>query len=262
MKLKLLPLLILALTSLCQGVAQAIVGGQDVPVQDALTRQVLHIKNTSAIYNPETRKPMISVSHCTGSAISSRVVLTAAHCSVADRIASVNYARADGSEVSIAVDYVILHPDFSDTNDKDDIALMVLESDLPADFEILNLPEKCQFFTTVTAAGFGKNDGRILSGGGWGKLRSTELSLYQYSNTEKLFSVSQIDGHGACDGDSGSPAIVNQDKKNYVVGIFENASAIHSEDPDRDTCSFIGYYVNVQPHLEWIHENLKKISGQ
>lgn len=258
-----LALTILGLTSL-SGTAFAIVGGHDVESSDPLTRQVLHIKNTKELANPETKKVWKSLSHCTASALSSRVILTAGHCYIPDRKAAISLIQGDGSELLIPVQKAFLHPDFNDENDGDDIALMLLETDLPENIEILKLPSANEDLGLkfITAAGFGKNDGRMLSGGGWGTLRTTELVIFKYSQNEKMFSVLQHEGRGACDGDSGGPAIITLGQKNFVVGVFEKTTAPKSDNPDRDTCNYLGYYVNVQFHVPWIQKTLEEITSE
>lgn len=257
-----LPLIILALSTL-PGVVFAIVGGQAVASSELLARQVLHIKNIKELADPESKKTWKFLSHCTASALSPRVILTAAHCSLPDHKAFISLSQTTGTELLIAVKSVFFHPGFNDENDGDDIALMLLESDLPTNIEHMKLPEANADLGLhfVTAAGFGKNDGRVVSGGGWGTLRTTALEVFRYSPNEKMFSVLQHEGRGACDGDSGGPAIVTQEETTLVVGVFEKTTPLKSTDPDRDTCSYLGYYVNVQFHTPWIRKTLIEIAA-
>lgn len=241
----------------------SIVGGVDVPPMSRLNQQVLSFKIAVTIEKQDA-PPRTAVSQCTASAISPSILLTAAHCiSLSPNTVHTLYLKNNlGESVALRSNSIVVHPEYLKGNKSYDLALVLLEKTLPADIEILNLPEKepSLNLTQVQAAGFGRSDGRPAYKGNLGILRSVELDVVSYVHTSPTFIVSQNQGKGFCQGDSGGPAIITIDGKPYVVGVASR-TFFNPEVPleERNLCIDRGQYITVQFHVDWIREEAQKL---
>lgn len=77
--------------------------------------------------------------------------------------------------------------------------------------------------------------------GGDGILRQTHALISSVQETE--FRLDESTGHGTCSGDSGGPAYVTIEGKQYLTGVTSRGSAL---------CDNVGVYTNVTPYAEWI----------
>ncbi|WP_413944691.1 S1 family peptidase [Bdellovibrio sp. HCB-162] len=240
--------------------SNGIVGGEDVPEDNIITRQALNFKiryQRSPVDGVE-QKPISS--QCTASAIAPSVILTAAHCIISNSPPShmILLKNNQGESISIRGTDVVVHPDYITGNKNADVALILLEQELPKDIEIMNLPEKDAdlHLTQVIAAGYGRSDGRPAFPGHLGVLRTATLDVQNYVTTSTSFIVTQNQGKGFCQGDSGGPAIASIDNKTYVVGIASR-TFFNPEVPaeERNLCIDRGLYINVQFYADWIQKN-------
>nr|WP_295904157.1 trypsin-like serine protease [uncultured Bdellovibrio sp.] len=244
--------------------SNGIVGGEDVPQDNIIARQALNfkIRYQRPPVDGVEQKPISS--QCTASAISPSIILTAAHCIISNSPPShiIVLKNAEGESVSIRGIDVVVHPDYIAGNKNADVALILLEQELPKDIEIMNLPAKDfdLHLTQVTAAGYGRSDGRPAFPGHVGVLRTATLDVQNYVTTSSSFIVTQNQGKGFCQGDSGGPAIVTLDNKPYVVGIASR-TFFNPEVPaeERNLCIDRGLYINVQFHEEWIQKNMTSL---
>lgn len=241
----------------------SIVGGQEVSKTDPLRFKVLLLQG---LYDKVvTRKgnsllTKWSTTQCTTSAISKRLLITAAHCiETKAEVLRIEIPSADKESTFINAVKVVTHPDYP-KNANADLALILLESELPQQIEILQLPsEELELNPTdVIAAGFGRDNGREDLPGNSGILRTVGLRSSDFNIQRPTFTVEQSLGKGVCQGDSGGPGMFEIEGKTYIVGIV--SSVIYRETSStKDRCRFKGQYINVQYYLDWIAQESAKL---
>lgn len=247
--------------------ADSIVGGTVVSPLDPLNQKAFSLRvlsNPKTVQEGDATTTLYSVSQCTASALSPRLILTAAHCvSSKATVHRIELPTADGKKAIYNVAKAIAHPDYA-KNGLSDLALMLLEVSLPETIEVLSLPSKDMVLNlkTIQAAGFGRMDGRKTVPGGIGILRVVNLDVINYSPQAPVFFVDQTAGKGICQGDSGGPAMVNINGKTHVVGVVSKTRYTPSPDGNHDYCNFRGQYVNVSVFLDWIHTTAAQLSQQ
>jgi len=248
-----------------------IVGGQDVPDPNPYFWQVSIGRKGVDNIDDE------NLGHfCGGSVISETWILTAAHCVIGDtpeqnetadniRVIYNNRVRTEATaEKEVNVKQIITHPDYNSTNFSNDVALLELETAIPANFII-------PMMTTDQEEGLASpSTNAIVSG--WGGLKGYEPDqqgpdggqtfpdVLQYveipivSNETCEGSESQIcagaaeGGRDSCQNDSGGPLVVSDGANGYIqVGIvsFGNGCAAANN---------YGYYARVSSYRSWINE--------
>lgn len=168
---------------------------------------------------------------CTGTLISSTVVLTAAHC-ISSRSFYVLFGNNVNSALSRSVTEKKVHPGWDSNNLVNDIALLRLASSAPAGTTpIPYLPQRLE----ITSADVGRplefvGYGETESGGFGIKMTVTNnldwvctspggcnLGSGRYASP---YTICQDQNPGGpCSGDSGGPALIVRDGREYVAGI-------------------------------------------
>jgi secreted trypsin-like serine protease len=210
---------------------------------------------------------------CSGTVITKNVVLTAAHCIPEGLSISVVFAVnvTDTRSYRNAVE-VVVHPQYIDslkdprTNgpqlNRNDIALVHFEGDLPAGYEpasILATSGALTKGTSTTVAGYGVyNDspmtvapghvGSNLVGSGTGLLRSASVSILEPGFSQSEVVLDQTLGSGACQGDSGGPAYLKVGDRLHVWGV---ASWGRLRTPN-GSCLALAVYTKIEPYKNWI----------
>ena len=201
---------------------------------------------------------------CTGTLIAKRIVLTAAHCLDSSDAAIQSIAVVFTTDVSKATQETVrfgvkgrVHEAFLSSAGGpgawNDIALLKLNEDAPADVKfaklpsIMSLPLKVR--TSLIQAGFGRTEASRTS------TTATSGVLKQVGGIEVLKLVSdgkemhlRENGKGSCNGDSGGPAFVKISGKLTQVGI-------NSRGTDPASCIGVGIFTTVSAHLAWIKTN-------
>nr|BFD64359.1 hypothetical protein BdHM001_30400 [Bdellovibrio sp. HM001] len=246
----------------------AIVGGANTTKNDTVSNYVV------LIYDNPTK------TYCTGTLIKRNLILTAAHC-----------VGANASDLSLAFginpltgNYVLrqayktaTHDKYKKQNSKDrnDLGLILMKESAPSNYRPVELADasfpirKGQVFT---AAGYGRISGKRSTPTdtqGSGQLRHVDLAIQQFSQDETQFYIDQKIGKGICSGDSGGPALMRYQGKDYVVGV---ASAVSWTVPDevkadernqyiqnKDVCKEKSIYMNVKTFRTWIDTESKKL---
>ncbi|CAO1360855.1 unnamed protein product [Diamesa hyperborea] len=223
---------------------------------------------------------------CTGSIISKRVVLSAAHCVLAKadghRLSSVRIGEFDTTKdpdcaesgfcapgvTNHAVSHVVVHPDYVSGLYHHDIALLILRT--PINFTVAAQPICLQRDRSNLIVGK-----RVVIIG-WGKmslssvrspemqylempLSSWDMCLRVYGSSGALDSQKSIEGQwmcaggegkDACQGFGGAPLVIMENNVAYQVGIMSFGS---------ENCGGLripSVYTSIAHFYNWIQENI------
>ncbi|MCB9678733.1 MAG: trypsin-like serine protease [Alphaproteobacteria bacterium] len=151
---------------------------------------------------------------CTGSVITPRVVLSAAHCSgevpleAVVQFGSVRFGEvAADPEVSIGIESAALHPDYiplgPGTVGEFDFAVVVLAEPSPVDAVFFRTRpiEPADVGTVLRSVGYGIDE----TGAGSGIKRSASLTISDFDEMYLISDNADNGGSNICSGDSGGP---------------------------------------------------------
>ncbi|WP_374075735.1 trypsin-like serine protease [Bdellovibrio bacteriovorus] len=246
----------------------AIVGGKDTTKDNVISKYVV------LIYDNPTK------TYCTGLLIKKDVILTAAHC-VPSGYKSLTLAFGikplAGDYVMKQAANMVVHDKYKkeNSNDRNDLALILIKGNAPEGYKTLLLPGAdfpLKAGYGFTATGYGRISGKKVPSSdtqGSGYLRHVELKIDSFNANESQFYVDQKSGRGICSGDSGGPALMRYEGQDYVVGIASAISwtlpdEIHEDEKkqyieNKDVCLEKSIYMNVKKHRTWIDAGLKKL---
>lgn len=205
---------------------------------------------------------------CTAMPIAKRVLLTAAHCIVGSKL---NTAVVFHSSVSCEsgfnknehlkkVSETIVHEKFNDDPSPDkmiaDIALVVLEEDIPEGYEIFKIANPKEIEETesdIYLYGYGVSSSNSKDAGVLRKLK-LENSLYKITQGEDKIKLSQTSTRGICKGDSGGASYVKIKNEMQILGINS-----YVEGPTSDICSDKGVQTLVDSYRNWVNDKISEI---
>ncbi|MFZ3230776.1 MAG: S1 family peptidase [Pseudobdellovibrio sp.] len=196
--------------------AANIVGGTRVAEGDSDSKKVMMLYSEGEL--------------CTASAIAPRVLLTAAHCvqgAVTKSFAAFHISLScesgfDARANSIEVEEFVVHSGYDKMKEAspNDIALVFLKDNIPAGYPIYKIADSNLVSSKNDLYFWGYGNINYKKGGA-GILRKTQISGtdYKVDSLNKVVQVTQSNGHGVCNGDSGGPGLVNQDGELQILGV-------------------------------------------
>ena len=207
--------------------------------------------------------------YCGGSLLSSRVVMTAAHCEVKwVQLVSVvvgehDVTRDDGQQ-SVAVKRWLSHPDYNRRTLDSDLAILVLKQEVRfrAQVSPVCLPNPQTTYDSrealVTGWGTLYNGGPVPSTLVKAELRSLTNkqcvagTLYSHSDITDRMICAAFPQRDSCQGDSGGPLMAYEGGGRYhsVIGIVSWGSGCAQPNAP-------GVYTRVTQFLQWINSKME-----
>lgn len=260
-----------------------IIGGETVDPESKFASRVIYLaigveKKTTPLGFTISQKGI-----CTASALSQRVLLTAAHC-VKNLTNEQVYAVMSNNpwnhpldlEEWVTVEKIKIHHDYvgTDENMNHDLALLRLSRDIDIE-RISKLVDASQAKAgplSLVSIGYGQTSTLKTPHTNNSQTQTTMLhsvlkTIEQYEPLSPLFSVEQDDMKGVCHGDSGGPGFLFDEAKKefYVLGvtsfvsIFSNEQALRDPHNQFNVCIGRGNYTNALFYKDWIHTGLKEL---
>ena len=247
----------------------AIVNGVDVEPGDPVAGYTvaLQVEDAQADGTTEYHK-------CSGSLISSRLILTAGHCLwfLKDRtsVRVIFDVRprwgADGAgQLRIKAKAVRVDPDFKmdSQGTYNDLAVVLLSTDAPPGYSPIGLADGtfsgAVAGDTIVVSGFGTDKETELLDAGRFRLRATRLEVAPLTVPSVLWADQSQSGF--CFGDSGGPAVLQRDGKTFVAGVV-----IHLlyDDKGKGHCAGAGAkgaFTSVAHYEAWLAQAIAELSA-
>ncbi len=212
-------------------------------------------------------------SFCGGTLIRSDVILTAAHCVVGYLPNELDVALevVDLKQISasdrVAVQSIVIHPDYDRAGVDADIALIKLTKSLSTEpIALVSATAMAQIAEgqMLTTMGWGVSDADVPSSYS-NELLQVDLPYVSQAAcvtamgervTDNMFCAGFGQGEkDSCQGDSGGPVIWHQAATPVLAGVVSWG--------DEQGCAVLdtyGVYVRVAAYLEWIHQTLSRVN--
>jgi len=240
--------------------AKAIVGGFGVDsssMTDDFRKMASH---TVVLLN--TQKPG-SHSRCSGTLLTSNIILTAAHCipkNLKDLWVVTSPYEFAVMERHAVLDAIKDRPASLPTSEDIDLALVKFAGKLPNGYSptswvtSFNAPQ-IPFYLSVVGYGetfSGTNDA--------GELRFGLALIYKWNVSAPTFMANQTNSQGVCHGDSGGPAYLKIADEYFVVGVVSAVVPLDMKGHAvADSCKGKSIFSSTIYFQNWIASNLKNL---
>jgi secreted trypsin-like serine protease len=212
---------------------------------------------------------------CSASIVSQDLILTAAHCVIGSAPSDLRIAfgaqplTSAGQEnrktridvvtkfKTVAVKKIESHPGFGHTSYDDDMALLLLESEIPAGFrpvsllsetEAQKISEKKSYPILLVGFGMFAEEPMVESA----ILRGTSVSG-RFEGDHLI--TDQTKGSGGCNGDSGGPAYLKVGKTYFLVGVT------HGPTDGANDCHHEGVWGNPNKEKDFLNQAAEKMGS-
>jgi len=263
--------------SFLKNTAAAVINGAPVNPNEILSKSVVGLMMNYEISDGN----QVWIQGCTGSVLNQKFILTAAHC-VANQHAenlAINFSlnsvtseqqinpktRITDIEKSFKIRKVksfVQHPLY-DGSGKNDLALILLESEVPADaISVVILPDQYIDLAGNKTLFDQKNITVILMGFGLiNETPITETDVLRQATVPAVFQgefviTDQTKGFGGCNGDSGGPAFFTFESITYQVGVT------HGPHGDSTTCHQQGEWSNPALNKDFLKTGQEKLLSE
>lgn len=232
-----------------------IVGGVLVNPADPQSKRVVEIMTTGG--SPAKAK------FCTGSFLTEKIVLTAAHCLKEYSSGKVRIKLSEKKSESRQIENVVIYPLYATDPLNSDMALLFLKE--PFEFPVLisKLPATDMHLKPeqVSVLGYGLVSGIAAQKPKRGLLFKAQLPVIRFSFAEPVFLTDETQGLSTCHGDSGGPLYAAVNGESYLVGIVKGGRITKQDDlplEQQDRCKGKGRSINLQypDHLAWLNSHL------
>ena len=190
---------------------------------------------------------------CTGTAVSQRTIVTAAHCfelpSGYGQIVGAGIAVGPSDNIRVIAGSYAIHPEYGYQNNTafNDVAVITLDSDAGVNTLPILASETPESGDIVSIFGYGQ---RTVSADGtsdFADLVSGQMSVSDVT-VNHIFTVYGDEGSNVCFGDSGGPLVLERNGKTGTTGVVSQGTA--SDCGEGDTTSYTN--LSKDSVLSWI----------
>jgi secreted trypsin-like serine protease len=269
---------------------QAIIGGKNISVNSQFANRVIYLSLGVEKKKTPNGFTISQKEICTASAITTRILITAAHCvkdMKADQVYAVMTLNPWNHPLNLK-EWIVAekikvneHYVHTDLNIDNDLAIIKLSKDISPErvSKIADATQTVANNLSLVAIGYGQTTAFLNPSSIEDNSNPTQIqkqnSLLNYvmktvetfDVTAPHFQIDQGDFKGICQGDSGGPGFIfDVDKKEFfILGITSYVSIMNNDKIQRDPsnkynlCIGRGNYTNLLVYKDWIAQSLNEL---